>query len=169
MNRFLITAVICILSVGISLGQSKVAAEFEENAKGYKFFAYQSVLRILNQERDPEFNKLIRDLDHIRVVTTDSVGVLAKESFARLDQGIKNEGFEEILTFDNKDYKCHIYELSPKSKKTTWVATFYMEGRAGLFEMVGSLNVKYLSALSGLNMNRLKEMIPELENLDDWD
>lgn len=169
MNKVIIIITLSLIYSASIFSQSKVAAEFEENAKGYKFFAYQSVLRILNQERDPDFNLLIRDLDHIRVVTTDSVGVLAKESFARLDEGIQNEGFEEILTFDNKEYKCHVYELSPKSKKTTWVATFYMDGRAGLFEMVGSLNVKYLNALSGLNMDRLREMVPELENLDDWD
>ncbi len=152
-----------------AFGQSEVVKRFEENAEGYKFFAYQSVLRILNQDKNPEFNKLIRDLDHIRIVTTDSTGVLAKKSFELLDQGIRNEGFEEVLTFDNADYSCHVYELSNKAKKSTWVATFFMEGRAGLFEMVGSLNVKYMGAFSSLNMDRLKEMMPEVGNLDNWD
>ena len=149
-------------------GQSKVVKQFEENAKGYKFFAYQSVLRVLNQDKNPDFNKLISDLDHIRIVTTDSTGANALASFTRLDNGIQAEGFEQILTFDNKDYKCHIYELSKRSNKSTWVATVFMEGRAGLFEMVGSLDVRYLSAFSSMNMDRLKQLVPEMKDVD-WD
>lgn len=150
-----------------ALGQSQVAKEFEENSKGYKFFAYQSVLRILNQDKNPDFNKLIRNLDHLRVVTTDSTGSDGLKVFHKLDQDIQNEGFEEIMTFDNKDYRCHVYELSKNSKKSTWMATFYMQGRAGLFEMVGSLDMRYLSALANLDMDQLQELAGK--NIPSWD
>lgn len=157
-----------VLACSSIFGQSKVVKEFEENAEGYKFFAYQSMLRMINQDQNPEFNKLIRDLDHLRVVTTDSTGTEAMASFTRLDNSIKGEGFEEILTFDNKEYKCHVYELESKSKKSTWVATFFMHGRAGLLEMVGSLDVRYLSALANLNLEKLQQFVPELAD-EDWD
>ncbi len=159
--------ILFLLTVYMS-AQSKVVKNFEENANGYKAFAYQSVLRMLNQDQNPEFNKLIRNLDHIRLVTTDSTGVLALKSFKQLDKGIRGEGFEELLTFNNKEYKCHVYELSSKNKKTTWVATFYAQGRAGLLEMVGSLDMKYISALSSLSMDQLQELIPDAAGMD-WD
>lgn len=155
-------------SIPTTFAQSKVAKEFQEKAQGYKFFAYQSVLRVLNRDKNPDFNKLISGLDHLRIVTTDSTGVLAMATFKRLDQGIQAEGFEQILTFDNKDYKCHIYELSNRSNKTTWIATIFMQGRAGIFEMVGSLDVRYLSAFSSMNMNKLQEWLPDMDNMD-WD
>lgn len=169
--KYILFAISCFVFSQSLSAQSRVAKEFEEQSDGYKVFAYQSVLRLLNQNKDPEFNLLIRDLDHIRVVTTDSVGVQAKQVFDRLDNGVREEGFEEILTFDNKDYKCHVYELAPGKKKSTWVATFFMEGRAGIFEMVGSLDVRYLSAFSSLNMERLKDMMPGefAESAENWD
>ena len=168
MKKLIIMLCLGIFSVMAAFGQSKTVEQFEENAKGYKFFAYQSVLRVLNQDKNPDFNKLISGLDHLRIVTTDSTGVLAIAAFNRLDQGIQNEGFEQILTFDNKEYKCHIYELSKKSNNTTWVATVFMQGRAGIFEMVGSLDVRYLSAFSSMNMDRLREIIPQMEEMN-WD
>ena len=168
MKRLVFLLILFCFSVCALEAQSKVAKEFEENAEGYKFFAYQSMLRMLNQQQDPDFNKLIRDLDHIRVVTTDSTGTNAMTAFKRLDNGIQAEGFEEILTFDNKEYKCHVYEMTNKKDKSTWVATFFMYGRAGILEMVGSLDIKYLNALANLNMETLKSLAPELENMD-WD
>lgn len=168
MKKLFIGFALALFAAAAVFGQSKTVKAFEENAKGYNFFAYQSVLRVLNQDKNPDFNKLISDLDHLRIVTTDSTGALAMTTFNRLDNGIQKEGFEQIMTFDNKDYKCHIYELSKNSNKTTWVATVFMQGRAGIFEMVGSLDVRYLTAFSSMNMDRVKSMIPEMEGMD-WD
>ena len=151
------------LILGLALttfGQSKTVSDFEENADGYKLFLYQSYIRLLNQDKNPDFNRLIQDLDHIRFVSTDSVGEGAKQTFKRLDSGIRGEGFEEVMSFDNPNYKCHVYELKSRSGKSNWVATLFMEGRAGLLEMKGSLKLKYLEALSSLNMDRLKEILP---------
>jgi hypothetical protein len=168
MRKIMLLALMAIMSIATVFGQSKVAKEFEKKATGYKFFAYQSVLRILNQDKDPDFNKLIRNLDHLRIVTTDSVGVGGLSTFFELDKNIQNEGFEEIMSFDNKDYKCRVFEQSKRSKNSTWLAVFYAQGRAGIIEMVGSLDLKYMSAFSKINMDRVKELAGDTATLD-WD
>lgn len=151
--------IIMLLMSGASLfAQSTVAKNFEKESSGYKYFAYQSVIRMLNIDENPDFNRLIRNLDHLRIVISDKTGEAGKSVFNMLDKGIQGEGFELLMSFDQKDSKCHIYELSSRSKKTTWVATFFMDGQAGLFEMVGELDLQYLNALSSFDVDKFMNM-----------
>ena len=159
MKKFLLIVLFGAFTFGQTFAQSKTVADFEADAKGYKLFLYQSVLRILNKDKNPDFNMLIRDLDHMRIATTDSVGEAAMDIFQKLDQGVKTEGFEEVITFDNKDQICHVYLWESGKGKTSWVATFFMNGTAGVFEMKGSLNLKYLDALASLNTSKMQDLI----------
>lgn len=159
MKKIIIISLALLCSVA-AFGQSKTVLEFEENAKGMKLFMYQSVIRMLNRDQNPEFNKLIQDLDHLRFVMTDSIGESSKNEFKKLDAGIRSEGFEEVMAFDNKDYRCHLFELTGNGDKSVWVAAMFMEGRAGIIEMKGSLNLKYLESMSSLNMEKLGNMLP---------
>lgn len=154
---------ILALALTISLtafGQSKTVADFEAQADGYKLFMYQSMLRMMNKDKNPDFNMLIRNLDHLRFVSSEATGEAATETFQQVDRGVQQEGFEEIMRFDNPSTKCRIYELESKGGQSTWVVTFLMDEMAAVMEMQGSLDIKYLSALSSLNMERMQEMLP---------
>lgn len=160
MRKF-ICASILFLAIGIqAFAQSSTVANFVDKADGYKVFLYQSLIRALNQDANPDFNMLIRDLDHIRLLTTEKGKGDAKAVFQRLDQGVKAEGFESIMTFDNAENRCHVYELSGSGDKSTWVATLFMGDAAGVIEMKGMVDVKYLRALSSINMDKLQEYFP---------
>lgn len=158
-KQFSIFMVAMVISLA-SFSQSRTVQNFVETADGYNIYLYQSLIRVLNQDANPDFNMLIKDLDHLRFLTTDSVGTSAKSTFSELDTGIQSEGYESIMSFDNKDYKCHIYELEDNGGQSSWVATLFMEGRAGLIEMRGSVDMKYLHAFSSLDMDKLKTMLP---------
>jgi hypothetical protein len=160
MNRILISFSLVLLAALPSFGQSKTVADFSKTAEGHNVYLYQSLIRVMNKDANPDFNSLIKDLDHFRLLTTDSVGASAKAVFDRLDQGVQQEGFEEILAFNNPDYRCHLYELEDSNGKTTWVATLFSQGMAGILEMKGSLDMRYLHAFSSLNTDHLEKMRP---------
>lgn len=161
MKKLTILAIALLISL-MSFGQSSTVADFEKTAEGYKLFLYQSVIRVLNKDKNPDFNMLIRDLDHLRFVSTklDTTGLEAKATFKELDRGVRGEDFIEIMSFDNPGYKCHVYELESSKGKSTWVAVLLMEDRAAVMEMEGSMDLKYIQSLSSLNMDRLQEMLP---------
>ena len=151
----------CLMAFSLQ-AQSPTVADFSESAEGYNLYLYQSMIRMLNKDHNPDFNRLIRDLDHLRFITTSS-SINAEEArkvFDDLDKGIVNEGFELIMSIDNKDYICHVYETETKDAKSHWVSTLYGEGMAGILEMKGFLDLKYINAMSSLNMQRLSEMLP---------
>jgi hypothetical protein len=147
------------------LAQSKSVEAFARTADGYDLYLYQSVIRMLNKDKNPDFNMLIRDLDHLKLITTDSLGAQAKSAFTKLDSGVRSEGFEEIVSYESKDSRLHLYELEDGDDESTWVATMLFSGYAGVMEMKGSIDLTYMKALSSLNMEKLKELLP-LEDFD---
>ncbi|MDX1686061.1 MAG: DUF4252 domain-containing protein [Saprospiraceae bacterium] len=168
---------IIILSVFFSLGlmgQSATVTDFSNTSEGYNLYLYQSLIRMLNQDANHDFNMLIRDLDHLKFITDtratsdESVG----STFRELDQGIRSEGFESIMSIDNKDYILHLYHLESRGSKAHWVATFFMEGMTGVLEMKGTLDTKYLHAFSSLDYEQLQKLLPlddDNEIIDDSD
>lgn len=154
---------IFFLAVGVSLaafGQSKTVVEFEEKSEGSKLFLYQSVLRVMNKDKNPDFNMLIRNLDHLRFVSSGSEDQNPRQTFMTLDKGVRAEGFEEIMSFDDVDRKCHVFELESSGGQSTWVVTLFSDGIAGALEMKGSLDLKYIKAISSLNMEEMQELLP---------
>ena len=149
---------LCIVSM--TFAQSKTVSEFSDNTKGYTAFLYQSVIRVLNKDQNPNFNNLIKDLDHVKIALSEHQGPDAKQAFLGIDNGVQAEGFEMIMSFNNKDYKCNAYELDSKNGKSTWVTTFMTDGYAGVMEMKGMLNLKYIESLNSLNYEKLESMIP---------
>lgn len=163
MKHVIISVLFCCIISPVVFSQSKTVAEFAKEADGYKIYLYQSVIRLLNVDKNDDFNMLIRNLDHIRYLSTDSTDDEAYQKFLELDNSVNSEGFEEILTFDNKDYKCHVYELNSKKNRATWVAVLLIDGRAGILEMKGSLDLKYLKAFSSFDMDRFQTLVPSLQ------
>ncbi|MFK7925310.1 MAG: DUF4252 domain-containing protein [Bacteroidia bacterium] len=152
--------VLTILMCSTAFGQSKTIKQFQKDTDGHKIFLYQSVIRVLNRNKNPDFNLLIKDLDHLRFVSSEATGPEAIATFQQIDQGVRSEGFEEILSFDNAENKCRIYELNSSKGKTTWVVTMLMEGMPAAIEMKGSLDLRYINALGSINMDKVSDLLP---------
>lgn len=147
--------------LGSLWSQSRTVAEFATQAKGYNVFLYQSLIRVLNKDKNPDFNRLIQDLDHIRFVTTKAGEGDPGATFADLDRQVQAEAFVSIISYDNPKSRCHVYEMEARGGQSTWVATMYTPELAGVIEMKGSLNMQYLSALESVDIERLEDILPE--------
>ena len=152
-----------ILLVGVSTtfgySQTETVKNFEErNKDGYNLFFYQSVLRMFNKDENPDFNKLIRNLEFVKLIISDSTGVAAKNQYLNLNSSITAEGFEEIVMLDNKEYKATVYQKELDEENSEWIAFLYTIGRTVAFEMKGNLDVKYLHAFNSLDADRVKEL-----------
>lgn len=145
--------------------QSSAVESFSESAEGYNIYLYQSLIRMLNKDKNPDFNMLIRDLDYLKFVTDTKSRESNedKSEFKALDKKVKGEGFESIMSIDDKDYVLHLYLLEDDVTNAHWVATFFMQGMTGVIEMKGELDTKYLHAFSSLNYEQLQDLF-SLEN-----
>ena len=159
-KNFVMSFVLIIFCSICSFAQSETVSNFEKNSNGYKIFLYQSVIRMLNPNQNQDFNKLIKDLDHLRMLSNEADPENSKATFKSLDKGIATEGYEMIMSVDNKDKRFHVYELNSRKGKTSWVVTFLMDDRAGLMEMKGTLDFRYIHALKTLDYSKLEEILP---------
>jgi len=168
-QRAFVVLLLCSFSL-VASAQSKTVKQFSETAEGYNLYLYQSMIRMLNKDKNPEFNSLIKDLDHLRFVTTDSTGLAAKQVFKELDKGIQSEGFEDVMSVDNKDFKCHFYQLGADGTEATWVGVLFGMGQAGIIEMKGSIDLQHMDAMQSVDLEDLKSILGSpLTDKEAWD
>jgi len=126
-NKALTILGICLLSFpSLSSGQSAAIASFEEKADGYNLFVYQSVIRMLNRDKNEDFNMLIKDLDHLKVLMTDSIGSASNVLYKNLEKGLQEERYEELMTFENPDSKATVFSKEDEEGIANWVVIFGM-------------------------------------------
>jgi hypothetical protein len=163
-----ILSVAMFVSIALtSFSQSVTVTDFEKKNEesGYNLYMYQSVIRMLNKDDNEDFNMLIKDLDFIKVIITDSTDSSAKNEYLNLSASIIEEGYEELFMIDNKDMKASIYERSGKDDSAEFVAFVYSNDfhRTGALQMNGELDLKYVKGLESLDFKKLKELA-ELQN-----
>ncbi|MFT4660875.1 MAG: hypothetical protein ACI8XB_001144 [Patiriisocius sp.] len=169
MKKIITLFLVIVLGITVNSvsAQSKAITQFEEQVDGYNLYLYQSLIRVLNKDKNEDFNLLIKDLDHLKFLMTDSIGDQSIMLYKNLMEGLGDEGYEELMNFDNIDYKATVLSLESGRSGTSWVVVFNMGEMSGLFEMMGSVDTKYLNALSSLNMEKLKKMMPMMEDFEE--
>ncbi len=152
-------ATLLILTLSLN-AQTKTVQQLEDNNDGYNLFMYQSVIRMLNKDNNEEFNLLVKDLEYIKAIVTDSIGDSAKAQYKTLLKSIQGEGFSELFMLDNREMKASIYEKENSSGETEYVAfMFYAPmAKTGAFEMKGSLDLRYINSFESLDFAKLKEL-----------
>jgi len=150
-----------IVSPIISFGQSQAINNFAEKADGYNVFAYQSVIRVFNKDKNEDFNMLIKDLDHIKILITDSIGSESTVLYKKLEKELTEEKYEELMSFENVDSEAIVFSRELDEGIENWVVIFSLGELSGLLEMRGSIDTNYLKAISSLNLNMLKTILPK--------
>lgn len=161
MGRISLILVTLLLLVACTTKQyeSTTVEQFKEHANGFDHVVDRSIMRAFNTENDPDFNALIKDLDHIKILSSDGGAKGAKALFKSLDKDIANEGFEEVLSVDNKDMKGRLYELVAPDMESKWVLVFQLDDEAGLVEMNGTIDPAYLQSLSNMDFGKVKDLV----------
>ena len=155
-----IPLIFLICNTLFSFGQTPAIDKFaEENKEGFQYFLYQSTLRMLNGDNNPDFNELIQDLEYIKIVSSDSLGNQAKSVYKDLQRSLVSESFEELYMSESKGVLASIYMREADRGKTDWFALVTSNGYTLFFSMKGELDLNYISAISSLDHKQLTNMI----------
>ncbi len=157
--------------VSVSFSQSDFIEELEKNAKlGDKLYFYESYIRALNMDGNPDFYKLVQDVEYIKVIRSQYEGDKAIEDYRSLQKSILDEGFEEVMSFEDKvKGRASIYLFEKENQKSQWVAFVNKDGRTAALVMNGNLNLEYMKGISALNQEMLENYINETNFGGDWD
>lgn len=95
MSRLLIILVFLTPFVGSS--QESIIKDFAEGRSNYKLCLYPSTLRMMNINKDPEFNELVNDVEKLLVYTLDSA-TSASQIHSNWTKEYRDIGYEEYIT-----------------------------------------------------------------------
>ncbi len=145
------------------MGQSHVITEFKEaNEPSSSFFFYPSTLRMLNLDRDPNFDDMVRDVKKARWMLFDTA--IVKEPVVaclNLERQIAENGYEKLVEMNEKDGKYFVYVLEDNGKNTGTIALFARDQELGILEVIGKINLTAIRKLatSDFKMDKITELI----------
>jgi len=154
-----------VVSTGV-FAQIKAVEQFlSENEGIEKFFIYQSSLRMLNQNGDENFNKLIRDVRKINVYFSEQASDESRESYNKLISALGRDDFETLVSVKHDGMLVNF--LGKESGRNAYyILALTEEDSFGVMEMDGKLDLSYLSAVENVDLDKLREIVGQDKSSD---
>ncbi|MDX1409870.1 MAG: DUF4252 domain-containing protein [Saprospiraceae bacterium] len=135
-----------------------VEAFIEDHPNLDEYYVYQSTLRMINQEGDPDFNRLIKDIRKINIYISEGSTDVTEESYREMLTDLANEGFEVLI---NAKYEATLINMMSKDagNRSYYVLAVRDTDNFGLMEMDGSLDLRYLKALEKMDFGKLQKLV----------
>lgn len=149
-----------VACIGIA-GQAQIKAVekfIKEHPNLDEYFVYQSTLRMVNQEGDADFNRLIKNIKKINIYISEGSTDVTEESYREMLADLEEEEFEVLI---NAKYESSLINLMSKDagKNSYYVLAVRDADNFGLMEMDGSLDLRYLNALDKINFAKLQNIV----------
>jgi hypothetical protein len=117
---------------------SAVTAFTEKHDTALTLYFYPSTLRMINLERNQEFDEMIRHVKKARFFRMDS-GSVTKEDLQILITKLSEDGFEEMMMIKNQEMDLSIWGLDQRIPETIVISK--NDHEVMLLEVEGMINV----------------------------
>ena len=106
-----LTFILLFILPGLVQAQSKVMRDLADDfPDAFVLMIYHSSLNMLNIDDDPDFARMIRDIDKIKVLRVDKKeDNFTSASLSSLKKALNDRGFEELMIIKSKDYDIGVY------------------------------------------------------------
>lgn len=153
---FLFISVLTIASQASA--QSKTTEALEKKySDALKLFFYNNTLRMLNQQNDPNFDELIKDIEKMKfLLIRKDEKAFANGGYKQIVSDYKKEAFEEIMTsrFEGKNFDVFLKEKDGKTK--------------GMLVLVNDKESLYvLDILGSISINKVTDLYSTLDKSSD--
>jgi len=141
-----------------SLAQNSVVTDFKENhATALSLYFYPSTLRMVNLEKNQDFNDMIRDVKKARFFRMDSAAV-SNEDLREFTASLTKDGFEEIMFMKNKEMDLRIFGVEKRTPETIIISKNQHE--VMVLEVNGMINVaKIPKIMESFNKNAFLDVL----------
>jgi hypothetical protein len=138
-----------------SLAQSRTVDRFmEAHRPSQKFFLYPSTLRMVNLEKNPDFYAVVREIDKLRVLMYDKAETgFSAQTVHTLSKEVQAEEYEELMTFQTKEQRVHLYSLGEDDTPEGVVGLVETDDTIILTDLEGFVNLPALLQLFQSDFN----------------
>jgi hypothetical protein len=152
-KRFVLLFSFITLSFSLA-AQSKVTEDLQKNSDSKAFFFYNNTLRMINQQEDPEFDALVKDIEKMKLL------IVRKNSssfnYSSLVNNYKKDAFEEAMSsrFEGKNFDVYFKTEGKKTK--------------GMLVLVNDATDLYvLDIVGSIALNQISKLYKELDESSD--
>ena len=133
----------------LSQAQSKVMRELgNDYPDAFVLMFYHSSLNMLNLDDDPDFARMIKDIEKIKVLRIDKdVDEFRKEDVTSLKADLTDDGFEQLMVIKSKDYDIGVYILEDDDDIEGFFLLMNEEENFTAIDVLGSMAVGDISQL----------------------
>ena len=140
------------------IAQNRVVTDFIENhSAALSLYFYPSTLRMINLERNVEFDEMIRGIKKARFFRLDS-GQVTKDDLLKFRDELSGHGFEEIMMVKNKELDMQVWGIEKRTPQTVVISK--NDNEVYLVEVDGMINIAKIPKLTEtLNKNAFLDVM----------
>ena len=137
--------IFCLLLFATSCTKRNAVSEFvEDRDMALSLYFYPSTLRMINIERNPEYDAMIRNVEKARFFKLDS-GQVVNVDISKLIAALNNDGFEEVMYVKNKESDIRVLALETEIPE--FVILSKSDEEMMLLEITGMINIAKIPKL----------------------
>lgn len=136
------------------MAQQLITDFVAENKPSRSFYVYQSTIRMLNQQQDPDFNELVKEIDHIIVHYYFS----SPPALGSFKNSLFTGNYEPLLEFKRSDENVNLF-LDESGKKEQFLLFIEAEKHIILVELKGKPNLAYFSSIQQIDISQFENIL----------
>ena len=137
------TFIILLLLPGLIQAQSKVMRNLADDyPDAFVLMIYHSSLNMLNIDDNPDFARMIHDIDRIKVLRIDKKEEnFTNTSLSSLKETLTDRGFEELMIVKSKEYDIGVYIHEDEDKIEGYFLIMNEDENFTAIDVLGSMAV----------------------------
>ena len=165
--RTLLLSTLTLLLSFTSFAQSKTVSQFiEKHEPSASFYLYPSTLRMINQENNPDYQRMVRHIKKVSFLTYEKGSQsISKNSLISLQKELAGEQYEELMSFRDTGNQVYIYAKGENPE--AYVSLVDNDETLMLFDMQGAPHLPSLMKLvqSDFDFTKISEMANMVGNV----
>lgn len=122
-----------------------------------KKYVYQSLIRLANIKRDPDFEKLIKDVDKVILYLPPDGDSTYQIKDVR--NGLPADGYETLVDVRTADAQRISLWVKEENSKSHYIALLDAADQDVILEIDGQINIEYLSAINMADEGSLLKLL----------
>lgn len=137
--KYILSVILFLFCFSIGNAQSKIIQELKDsNNVQLGFYFTPSTLRMLNIQKDPAYDEMIKGVEKLKFLIMEPEKFSADAYFETIDRLVKEENYEEYIIWDGNGDELQVFG-KPGSKEMVGLAK-YDDGMF-IFDLKGTIDL----------------------------
>ena len=157
----------CLLSTSGWTQSAAIKPLYEEDLSEFNLYFYPSTLRMLNVNKDPAFNEMIKDVKNLRILIIPKEK-LEKDRFMTIKDDLAEEQFEELISMKSKFGLVHLLGLYEEDEMQGMIALVLQEESYIVVELIGAFHPEKAMEIAngGIDLGLINKFMGKKEEED---